>query len=215
METLTLTGLFTGRAAEHWPGKAPSAIRKSLVDGPLTVTLTGLEGDEQADLSAHGGPEKAIHHYPADSYPLWQAELGPPADAFGPGHFGENISTTGWTEDDVSIGDVFRLGSARIQICQGRQPCWKLVEQTGIDQMAFLVRKTARTGWYYRVLEEGTVGPQDSIARESRESPEWTVRRVTTAFFDRRLDPSIARDIAQLPALSADWRAPFLDRAQG
>lgn len=215
METIPITGLFTGRAVERWPGKPPSAIGKSAAEGQCTVTLDGIAGDEQADLTVHGGPEKAIHHYPADAYPLWQAELGEAAAAFGPGHFGENVSTSGWTEDDVAIGDVFRLGTARVQICQGRQPCWKLVSHTGVEQMAFLVRKTARTGWYYRVLEEGTVSLGDSLARESRDSPEWTVRRVTSALFDRRLEPALAAEIAALPALAQEWRAIFIERAGG
>lgn len=215
MDSLPVTGLFTGRAILRWPGKPPTAIRKRPVDGPRSVTLTGIEGDEQADLTVHGGPEKAIHHYPADTYPLWHADLGSAAIAFEPGHFGENVSTTGWTEDDVAIGDRFRLGTALVEICQGRQPCWKLAAQTGIDALPYLVRKTARTGWYYRVLEEGTVAPGDSLARAGRADPDWSVRRVTAALFNPRLPPEEARRIAALPALAEGWRASFARRAAG
>lgn len=205
----TIEGLFVGRARDRWKGKPPSAILKQRADGTLALTETGFEGDEQADLTVHGGPEKAVHHYPADHYATWRAELGDQA-AFAAGGFGENISTTGLTEKDVCIGDVFRLGRAVVQICQGRQPCWKLSAHTDEPRMAQLVQKTGRTGWYYRVIRTGLVAQGGHFELLERPQPDWSVRRVTLARFDPALDQQTAIAIASLPELSEGWRAAFL-----
>lgn len=210
----TIEALFVGTPRDRWPGRPPSAIDKRLCDTPLALTATGFVGDAQADLKVHGGPEKAVHHYPADHYAAWRAELGD-RDVFAPGGFGENVSTSGLTEDDVCIGDVFRLGEALVQISQGRQPCWKLSAHVGEDRMAYLVQKTARTGWYYRVLEPGRVAAGDAIVLADRPQPDWSVRRVTRARFDGSLDPTTAREIAVIPELNEGWRAAFARKADG
>ncbi len=107
-----------------------SAIAKTPVDGRVRLGETGLEGDQQAELKVHGGPEKALHHYPFDHYAVWRREwqAGVPglARLDQAGAFGENISTSGLTETDVCVGDVYRIGSAIVQVSQPRQPCWKL-----------------------------------------------------------------------------------------
>lgn len=209
-----IEGLFVGEPRDRWPGRPPSAIGKHRSEVPLDLTGTGFVGDAQADLKVHGGREKAVHHYPAEHYPAWRAELGD-RDAFAAGGFGENVSTTGLTEDDVHIGDVFRLGQAVVQVSQGRQPCWKLSAHVGEERMAHLVQKTARTGWYYRVLEPGRVAPGDAVVLVERRQPDWSVRRVTLARFDRALDPATARAIAAIPELNEGWRAAFLRRCAG
>ncbi len=204
--------VFAGQVATHWPDKAPSAIGKTEFKGKVRLTKTGLANDAQADLEAHGGFEKALHHYPADHYPTWTDELGHNT-RFQAGGFGENVSTHGLTEDDVCIGDVFSIGTARIQISQGRQPCWKLSAHTGEDRMAYLVRKTLRTGWYYRVLEEGEVATGDKITLIDRASDAHSVKTVTEAYFNPRLDPDTARELAEIETLFSGWRDSFLDRA--
>ena len=119
--------LLIGDLQPFGPHGEPSGIDKQPVSGALTAGPTGLAGDRQADLRHHGGPDKAIHHYPAEHYLAWQA-TGLPLDParLQPGGFGENISTTGLTEQTVCIGDVFRAGSIVLQVAQARQPCWKL-----------------------------------------------------------------------------------------
>lgn len=204
--------LFAGQVSTPWADKAPSAIGKSPCADRVRLTKTGLVVDAQADLEAHGGFEKALHHYPADHYTAWSADLGK-NKRFRPGGFGENISTHGITEEDVCIGDVFSIGSARVQINQGRQPCWKLAAHTGEDRMAYLVRKTLRTGWYYRVLEEGDVATGDSIALLERDPTGHTVKEVTQAFFNPRLDPDTARKFAAIETLFPGWRDSFVERA--
>jgi len=206
--------LFAGSVATPWPGKAPSAIAKVACSGALYLTKTGFTGDEQADLEAHGGLEKAVNHYPADHYPEWTHDLGPNPQ-FQPGGFGENISTVGLSEDDVCIGDVYQVGAAQVQVSQGRQPCWKLAAHTGEERMAYLVRKSVRTGWYYRVLQEGEVATGDQIALLHRDAVARTVKAVTRAFFDPRLDSAEAAHLADLEALFSGWRDSFAERAGG
>ncbi len=205
--------VFSGVISTPWPGRAPSAIRKALCVGQQRLTPTGLQSDAQADLEAHGGTEKALHHYPAEHYANWRAQLGENA-RFAPGGFGENISTAGMTEEQISIGDIFAVGSARVQVSQGRQPCWKLAAHTGEDRVAYLMRKTLRTGWYLRVLEEGHVSTGDKITLIERAPEARTVQEVTRALFDPRLEPGEAAALAGIETLSARWRKRFAERAR-
>ncbi|MEM1075589.1 MAG: MOSC domain-containing protein [Pseudomonadota bacterium] len=212
MEPVVIADLFAGQVETRWPGKASSAIRKLPVEGRHHLSFTGLSNDAQADLDAHGGFEKALHHYPADHYADWQSELGENV-RFRPGGFGENLSTNSLTETRVCIGDVFRIGSACLQISQGRQPCWKLAEHTKLERMAFLVRKSLRTGWYYRVLEEGEIAAGDLLTLEERPNPDWTVQAVTQAYFNPKIEVPVARELAGLPHLFQGWKDSFLERA--
>ena len=150
--------LLVGRALPFGPNGEPSAIDKHPAVRPLRLTATGFEGDEQGDPRHHGGPDKAVHHYPGEHYAAWRLELPElRAERFGVGAFGENLGTVGLTEANVCIGDVFRLGTALIQVSQARQPCWKLNLRFGKPDMSRRMQESARTGWYYRVLETGEV----------------------------------------------------------
>lgn len=211
--TAAIDGLFVGIVEDRWPGKPPSAIGKRAVADRLEITPTGFARDAQADLEAHGGLEKAIHHYAGDHYPNWRTELG--REDLAPGSFGENVSTVGLTEDDLCIGDILSLGTAVVQVSQGRQPCWKLAAHTNEARMAYLFQKTGRTGWYYRVLEPGHVEPGDRIALRERPCPDWTVRRVTQARLTRRIAAAEAAVLAELPQLYAGWREAFARMAHG
>ncbi len=143
---MILLTLLTGRAAPLSGSDVLSGIGKTPVAGPLTFGPEGFEGDEQADRRVHGGAEKAVHHYPADHYESWRAELGDLPTLLAPGGFGENLSTVRLTETEVAVGDTFRLGGALIQVSQGRQPCWKLNHRFGVPDMARRVQLTGRTG---------------------------------------------------------------------
>ncbi|KQM22137.1 MOSC domain-containing protein [Novosphingobium sp. Leaf2] len=160
------------------PGEK-SAIAKRPIDGLVRVHRLGLDGDAQADLTVHGGPDKAIHHYPHDHYAWWCTAIGdhPLLDDYGA--FGENISTRGLAEDMVCIGDRWRLGSALLEVSQGRQPCWKLDHRFGGEhRVNALCVRSRRAGWYYRVLEEGAVQAGDVLELVDRPFPSWTVLRV-------------------------------------
>jgi MOSC domain-containing protein YiiM len=168
----TIDALLVGQVALLPDGRSSSGICKSPTDEALWLSPTGLEGDAQADLRIHGGVEKAVHHYPREHYASW-ASWSRRADLLGhAGAFGENISTTGWDESNVCIGDVVRLGDALVQVSQGRQPCWKLDVRFGEPGMAREMQARGRTGWYYRVLEPGWVGAGATLSLVERPHPE-------------------------------------------
>lgn len=167
--------IFTGRVKLMLPDGEPSGIFKSAVDGPQHLGTNGLEGDEQADLRYHGGPEKALHQYPAEHYALLAQEWPQCASLLGPGVLGENISTRGMTEHDVCIGDVFGMGEARIQLSQPRSPCWKIDRRLKVDGASRFVEAAGVTGWYYRVLDEGRLCAGDEIVLLERPNPWLTL----------------------------------------
>lgn len=206
-------GLYLGKVSEPWPGKPATAIAKQPTESPQRLGWEGFESDAQADLKVHGGRDKAVHHYAADHYPQWHDDLGEQAADFGPGRFGENIATLGITETDLCIGDVLRLGTAIVEVSQGRQPCWKLNAHTGFADMATRFQQTARTGWYYRVLEPGVVAVGDEIRRIECPNPGWTVERVTRARLGEELDPETAARLGRLPRLASGWAEAFARKA--
>src|SRR5690606_26995430 len=176
------------------------------VDRSLSLGPVGLAGDAQGDTKHHGGAEKAVHHYALDHYPSWIAEIGQCAVLETAGAFGENLSTLGLTEDDVSVGDVFALGSAIIEVSQGRQPCWKLNERFAQPDMARRVQSSGRTGWYYRVLQPGEVAPDSRLERIDRAAPAWTIRRIWQVFYIDTLNRAELEQLAGLQQLAEGWR---------
>ena len=189
LRSIVLGSVHAGRAQPYTRPGSVSAIDKRAVSDRVQIDTLGLVGDEQGDRRVHGGPDKAVHHYPFDHYPHWRGELG---DLIAPGRagaFGENLSSTGWTEDEVCLGDRIRIGEALFEVSQGRQPCWKLNDRFGVADMARRVQASGRTGWYYRVLQPGTLGAGDAMTLEARPFPQWTLRRLGALVFDRRLDP--------------------------
>ena len=195
--------------------KVPSGIDKRPVEGGATFNEVGFVLDDQGDKQAHGGPEKAIHHYPFDHYQAWEKlcleQCGPGEyngpDLSHPGAFGENISTLGITEKDVCLGDVFTLGSGTVQVVQGRQPCWKLNERFGLNTMARMVQKSGMTGWYYQVLEPGQVGQGDRLQMIERTAPNWPLERVNGLLYVKTDDYEALEELASLPFLAASWKS--------
>ena len=188
-----------------------SGFFKEPVGGPVGVTLTGLAGDGQADLKNHGGPDKAINAYPADYFPVWREELGV---EFSAGAFGENFTTVGALEKDVCIGDVFKVGGIVLQITQPRQPCWKLARRWRIKDLAVRVEQTGRTGWYFRVLQAGTVEAASELMLVERPCPQWTVAEANAVMHHRKNDWAAAGALAACAELSASWKASLAKRAE-
>ncbi len=206
--TAVLRSVNTGTVAPFRTADEPSAIAKQPVAGPVEVTVLGLAGDQQADRVHHGGADKAIHHYPRDHYPHWRAVLGHHPLLDGEGAFGENISTSGLVEETVCLGDRFRLGTALVEVSQGRQPCWKLDHRFGRPGVLAEVVRSRRSGWYYRVIEPGAAGAGDTIELIDRPLPEWTVARCFGLLVGgaHRDDPGALRFLAAQPLLAAPWR---------
>lgn len=189
-----------------------SAISKRPVNMPIRVTFNGLEGDEQADRKHHGGPEKALHHYPREHYTYWQESISAAPIFNFPGAFGENLSTRGLTERDVCIGDVFTLGTALIQISQVRQPCWKLNRRFALNNMARLVQESGHTGWYFRVLREGCVQAGDTLLLTQRFHPGWPLSRLNRTLYCRTHIANQLAELAALTSLSPGMRKLFFHR---
>jgi len=205
LPSVRLDALLTGRAQPFTRPGSHSAIDKQPQPGPLAVTTLGLGGDEQGDLRVHGGVEKAIHHYPYEHYAAWAAELGAHPLLAQPGAFGENFSSSGWTEHDVCLGDRIRAGTALLEVSQGRMPCWKLSDRFGVAELALRVQQSGRTGWYYRVLEEGVVSAGDSLQLVERQFGDWSLTRLSAVLFDKRVESELLRECLALP-LVPSWR---------
>ena len=177
---------------------------KEPVAGPVRVGATNLEGDGQADLRVHGGPDKAVMLYAAAHYSAWNAELG---FAMPFGAFGENLSVAGTTEADVCIGDVLEIGTARLQVSQPRGPCWKIARRWKIRDLSARVQRSGRTGWYARVLREGVLQAGDAYVVAERPHPEWSVALATELLRPGNGREAEAAALAALPELAASWRA--------
>lgn len=171
---IRLVGVNVGRPApigEIEGETVVSGIAKRPVDPATTPTLhlgrLNLEGDGQADLDAHGGPDKAVYAYPSEHYAAWEDELG--EAPLPPAAFGENLATAGVTEADVRIGDRWAWGDAVLEVAQPRWPCFKLTLHRGRGDINARLRRSGRTGWYLRVIRPGTVpvaGPIEVIERD-------------------------------------------------
>lgn len=213
LPAVSLAALLTGKAVPFTRPGPRSAIAKQARQASLAVTTLGLENDEQGDLRVHGGIEKAIHHYPREHYADWATELGEHRLLGRPGAFGENFSTTGWTEADICLGDRIRAGTALLEVSQGRMPCWKLNDRFEVAQMALRVQESGRTGWYYRVLEEGAVAAGAILELVERPHAEWSLKRLSTVLFNKRVDADVLRECLELP-LPPNWRRTLSRRLE-
>jgi MOSC domain-containing protein YiiM len=189
-----------------------SAIKKRRIvnDGDLTLTRENLTGDRQADLRVHGGPDKAVYAYPSEHLPLWSAELEP-EDPFGPGAFGENLTTAGWLEADVRIGDVWSWGSALLQVSQPRFPCFKLALATDRPDVGKRMLATGRNGWYLRVLQPGQVPVAGPITVVERGRADATVLDTVRALLPGS-PRELSERIAAVDFLAAGWRDALQER---
>jgi MOSC domain-containing protein YiiM len=186
-----------------------SGIYKSAVFGRVRLSLENLAGDGQADLTVHGGPDKAVCVYAVGHYPLWREELG--VHECGPGWFGENFSVDSQNETDVAVGDTYRVGTAVVQVSQPRAPCSKLGRRWNRLDMPKLVVESGRTGWYLRVIETGEVERGDTLTLIERPFPKWTIEAVNDVAYSRGgvADVEAARQLSDCSALAEAWRAGF------
>jgi len=211
----TADAVYAGALRELEDDGGPTGIYKTPVAGPVHLGREGLAGDVQADRRHHGGPERALNHYPADHYPGWRERFPERAGAFAPGVLGENLSTRGLTEADVRVGDVFRLGDAVIQVSQPRNPCWKIGRRLGLRELPRAVVETGRAGWLYRVLEPGEIAPGDELTLEARAPHGITLARLWAVQGRHRPDAEAREtmaELAALPELAPVWRQRFASR---
>ncbi|WP_181702167.1 MOSC domain-containing protein [Chthonobacter albigriseus] len=211
-----IASIQIGRIVRLPDGETPSAIAKRPVDRAVQVGPEGIVGDEQADRSVHGGVDKAVLHYSLDHYASWWSDYGDalPASLSGGGAFGENLSSAGWTEETVHLGDRIRVGSVLFEVSQARQPCFKLNVRHGVEDLAWRVQKTGRSGWYYRVLEPGTIRAGDSAEIVERPHPDWPVQRGFMTLMRDFQNVEALRSLRAIPALAQAW-VQQIDRRLG
>lgn len=183
---------------------------KDPVSGLILLERTNLVGDGQADLENHGGPEKAVNVYPIEHYPYWEQTVG--FTHLQPGAFGENFTIKGLLEADVCIGDVFEVGEALVQISQPRQPCWKLARRWKMKDLALRVQETGRTGWYFRVLQEGHVQTGNTLVLQERPCPRWTVAAANDVMHHHKGDTETIRDLSGCLHLASRWQVKLTRR---
>lgn len=207
---MRITSVNVGLPREvEWRGASvTTGIFKSPVEGRIPVRTLNLDGDGQADLSVHGGPEKAVYGYPSEHYEFWRDEL--PGVDLPPGSFGENLTTEGLLEAGLRIGDRLRIGSAVLRVTQPRMPCSKLGVRFQREDMVKRFLASGRSGFYFAVDEEGDVAVGDAIEPLERAAHEITVSEITRLYARDRNDLDALRRAAAVEALPASWREFFL-----
>ncbi|NJK34742.1 MAG: MOSC domain-containing protein [Oscillatoriales cyanobacterium SM2_2_1] len=195
----------------HNPRERPwtTGFYKEAITGPVALSRLNLAGDGQADLTKHGGVDKAVLAYSRDHYPYWQEQIG---RVLPYGAFGENLTITNQTEETVCVGDSYRLGTAIIQVSQPRQPCWKLSRRWRRDSLAQEVIANGKTGWYCRVLEEGMMETGQELILLERPLPEWAIARVNYLMHRDRQNLADTWKLVQCPLLSQSWRQQLQKR---
>ena len=184
-----------------------TGINKQAVKGRIWMGRLNLDGDGQADLDAHGGPNRALYCYPHENYAYWRKELQ--RDDFQYGQFGENLTTQGLLENQVCIGDIYEIGQAVIQLTQPRVPCYKLADKLGIPDFAKTFLRANRSGFYARVLEEGGVQADDGIRLLQRDAVGMSVAEVNAELYLEKGDRASVERALRIEALSPGWRRSF------
>jgi MOSC domain-containing protein YiiM len=187
-----------------------TGIFKEPVEGRVRLKTLNLDGDRQADLSVHGGPQKAVYLYPSEHYEFWKQEL--PDMNLPWGMFGENLTTTGLFETEVHSGDKFRIGTAELMVTQPRMPCYKLGIRFGRADIIKRFLVSERTGFYFSVLKEGEVGVGDEVELLERNASGVRVVDVTRLYSSERDNVELMRRAIATEALPDSWREYFLKR---
>ncbi len=192
----------------EWRGKPVSTgIFKEPVTGKIAVRRLNLDGDRQADLTVHGGADKAVYAYPAEHYPWWREQY--PEMPLPYAQFGENLTTEGLHEDDLRIGDRFRVGTAELVVAQPRFPCYKLGVRFGEPTVVKRFLESDRSGVYFSVAQEGEVEAGDTITRVERGADDVTIADIVRVYARDGKDYDTLRRIVAVEALPVGLRSFF------
>jgi len=189
-----------------------TGIFKEPVAGRVMMRALNLDGDRQADLSVHGGPEKAVYVYPSEHYAFWKQEL--PDMNLPWGMFGENLTATGLFETDINIGDKFRVGTAEVMVTQPRMPCYKLGIRFGRTDIIKRFLISERSGFYLSVLKEGEVCAGDEFQLLEKNASGVRVVDVTRLYSSEKRNVELLRRAIATEALPDSWREYFLKRLE-
>jgi MOSC domain-containing protein YiiM len=187
-----------------------TAIYKAPVSGPVAVTRLNIAGDQQADLSVHGGPEKAVYMYPSEHYAFWREEL--PGVALPWGAFGENLTIEGLLETAVRVGDVLRIGTTELVVTQPRMPCFKLNVRFQRPDMVKRFMRNGRTGFYLAVVKEGHVAAGDPLDLVPTDDHAISVAEVVTLYTADADSRQLLQRVVRTAALPQAWRDHFRTR---
>ena len=187
-----------------------TAIWKTPVEGPIDVRLHNLAGDRQADLTVHGGANKAVYAYPSEHYEFWRREL--PDAALSWAAFGENLTTEGLLEDDVRVGDEVAVGTAILRVTQPRLPCFKLGIRFGRPDMVKRFFNSRRNGIYFQVAREGVLQAGDRMTLTPAKFPSVTIAEMIQLFLSKAPDRGLLHRAIAVPTLPPFWRAHFEER---
>ncbi len=200
-----LPRLLTWRGATFETG-----IFKEPVVGRIMLRETNLDGDRQADLTVHGGVNKAVYGYPAEHYDYWHKQL--PKHELPWGAFGENFTTEGLLESQICVADKYRVGSAVLAVTTPRLPCFKLVAKFRRDDMIERFLRSGRSGYYFSVVEEGEVGAGDELKLLERQDPTLTIAEIADLYVSASPDLEVLERALQVRALPESWRERFAAR---
>ncbi len=211
---MKLLSLNVGRPRQVDTPRGPvlTAIWKSPVEGRVALRRFNLAGDQQADLTVHGGEAKALYLYPSEHYSFWHEEF--PGMDLPPGVFGENLTTEGVIEQEAQIGDRFRIGSCVLQVSQPRMPCFKLALRFGRPDMVKRFWLSGRSGIYFSIVEEGEMGAGDEIVPVSRVPDGITVAELVKLYRDPAPDPARVQVALDAP-LAGSWKTELRERLHG
>lgn len=206
MPSARLASIQAGRVAPLGPQGVPSGFVKLSRTDSVRVGFLGLDGDEQADLIAHGGPEKAAYGYASSHYPAWRADFPAIADHFCAGAMGENLTIDGLDEAGLCVGDIHAIGSVLLQVCQPRQPCFKFSLRHGEKRLPKAMVRNGRSGWYYRVLAQGAIRAGDAITLRERPNPDFAFARLVEIVYRGGATQAELSRMASMPGLASQWR---------
>lgn len=212
MKIPRIASIHAGKVAPLGPDGVPSGFVKHSIDQPVQITPLGIRGDEQADLSVHGGLEKAVYGYSLENYSAWRIEYPQHAAVLVPGGFGENLCIEGMREADLCVGDIHRVGSARLQICQPRQPCFKLALRFEDKMMPKAMVRSGRAGWYYRVIEPGEISPGAPVYLDERSNSDFSFGRLLEIISRGNATRSELERMQNMQGLATYWKVWAHDR---
>lgn len=196
-----------------WKGMTvQTAIFKEPVAGAVAIRKLNLAGDQQADLTVHGGPDKAAYAYPVEHYEYWRQQLRDISISWGA--FGENLTTEGLSEDTVCIGDILRAGSAILQVTQPRMPCYKLQLRFNRDDIIKRFLLSGRSGFYLSLIEEGDVGPGSRVEILDRDPDHVTISDIVLLYLGQTRDPKLLQRATNVTSLPDNWKTQLRLRAQ-
>jgi MOSC domain-containing protein YiiM len=207
-----VTRIFVGSIKAIRQTGTPSGINKEEVREPVFCSSLGFKGDMQADLSVHGGPDKAVHYYPSSHYAELQRFFPEIVSNLQPGSLGENLSYHLFDESNVRIGEVWKVGEVYFQITQPRHPCWKIDAKFATKGLTAFITEQLLTGWYFKVLEPGLVSPNDSWQRVESSNCRFTVREVQEICRQHRPKVEDLDHISSTAGIAKRWSHTLIER---